>query len=340
MPAQVETPRQLGAAGQHPALAGRYLAIADDPRTADLVLGVLDPDRAQREAACLLLGCDAAAVEAHPARLPVASLAVAPDARIDGSPARLGPRLLEQLREGTVVLLDGSQPARDLAGWLAVVAQAQVAWAVEHLSATDEGLTARRVVNGGDAYLVHALDPASPTILLTKGSTPLSAHAGVASGRPDAPVSTLSLAVTEPRVRRAAGAAGGVPIPLPGARIVVAVGRGVGGPAHLGLFRELAAALGAALGASRVVVDQGWLPFGHQVGQTGASVAPELYLGFGISGAVQHIVGMRESRTIVAINTDRHAPLCEVADVVIQADAVEVARALLAEIGSQGDDGA
>jgi electron transfer flavoprotein alpha subunit len=121
---------------------------------------------------------------------------------------------------------------------------------------------------------------------------------------------------------------------LSSARIVVAVGRGIGDPAHLPLFRALADRLGAALGASRVVVDAGWLPFAHQVGQTGTSVSPDLYLAFGISGAVQHLAGMRGSSRVIAVNTDRDAPLCRLADLVVQGDAVHVATQLLERLST------
>jgi electron transfer flavoprotein alpha subunit len=78
-----------------------------------------------------------------------------------------------------------------------------------------------------------------------------------------------------------------------------------------------------------VVVDSGWLPFRHQVGQTGTAVSPDVYAAFGISGAIQHLAGMRGSKRVIAINTDLEAPICSVADVVINADANEVAKALL-----------
>jgi len=127
-------------------------------------------------------------------------------------------------------------------------------------------------------------------------------------------------------------------VQLAGAAVVVAVGRGIGGPERLPLFRELAQTLGAALGATRVVVDHDWLPFAHQIGQTGAVIAPEVYLGFGVSGAAQHAAGMRDSRTIVAINTDPAAPLAGLADVVVNADAAEVATHVLSAMRASPDE--
>jgi electron transfer flavoprotein alpha subunit len=93
------------------------------------------------------------------------------------------------------------------------------------------------------------------------------------------------------------------------ARVIVAAGAGVGTKDNFTKIQDLAAALGAQIGATRAVVDAGWLPADHQIGQTGATVRPDLYIGCGVSGAVQHWVGMMDARTIIAINSDKNAPL-------------------------------
>jgi electron transfer flavoprotein alpha subunit len=116
------------------------------------------------------------------------------------------------------------------------------------------------------------------------------------------------------------------------ARIIVAGGRGVGGPDGFGLVGDLAEVLGGAVGATRAAVDSGWIPYSQQIGQTGKIVKPQLYLALGISGAIQHKVGMQTAETIVAVNRDPDAPIGEFADVFVVGDLFEVGAALLAQL--------
>jgi electron transfer flavoprotein alpha subunit len=121
-------------------------------------------------------------------------------------------------------------------------------------------------------------------------------------------------------------------VDLSQAERIVAVGRGIKTAENLPIAEKLAKAFGAELAASRPICDNGWLPMERQIGSSGQTVAPKLYVALGISGAIQHLVGMKGARTIVAINKDAEAPIFEIADYGIQGDIFEIAPALVAEL--------
>jgi electron transfer flavoprotein alpha subunit len=124
-------------------------------------------------------------------------------------------------------------------------------------------------------------------------------------------------------------------VDLSQAERIVAVGRGIKAQEHVALAEQLAAAFGAELAASRPICDNGWLPMERQIGSSGQTVAPKLYVAIGISGAIQHLVGMKGSRTIVAVNKDAEAPIFEIADYGVTGDLFEIAPALIAELKKQ-----
>jgi len=125
-------------------------------------------------------------------------------------------------------------------------------------------------------------------------------------------------------------------VDLSQAEIIVAVGRGIKDPEHLDMAKKLASLLGAELGASRPICDEGWLPMERQIGSSGQTVSPKLYLALGISGAIQHVVGMKGARTVVAVNKDANAPIFEVADYGIVGDLFEVVPVLIEALEKSG----
>ena len=154
-------------------------------------------------------------------------------------------------------------------------------------------------------------------------------------GPAPAPVANASLAIDQAQLRQKPEAPfqeAKQAVDLSQAERIVSVGRGIKSQENLAVAEQLAKAFGAALAASRPICDNGWLPMERQIGSSGQTVAPKLYVALGISGAIQHLVGMKGSRTIVAINKDAEAPIFEVADYGIQGDLFDLAPAIIAEL--------
>lgn len=222
-----------------------------------------------------------------------------------------------------LVALENSSLAADVAGALAVRLGAGVCWDLVGLDEVAGELVGRRlaladstVVDvgwvGGPAvalFRTSALDPVETPAADPPRVLPL--EAPVAAG-PD-------VTLRETTGRTESGRSG-----LDGADVVVAGGRGLGSVENIALIEELAAELGGVVGVSMPVVDRGWYPYAHQVGQTGRIVRPRLYVACGISGAVQHRVGMSRSGTVVAINTDPQAPIFDVCDLGVVGDLTDV----------------
>jgi electron transfer flavoprotein alpha subunit len=157
----------------------------------------------------------------------------------------------------------------------------------------------------------------------------------VKRGANTAPISSISMEFAEDAIRARPGERfreAKQAVDLTQAERIVSVGRGIKAPENVALAQKLADALGAEMGASRPICDNGWLPMDRQVGSSGQTVAPRLYLALGISGAIQHMVGMKGSRTIVAINKDKEAPIFEMATYGIVGDLFEIVPPLIEEI--------
>jgi electron transfer flavoprotein alpha subunit len=230
-----------------------------------------------------------------------------------------------------VILLGAGPEGRDLAGVLsALTGRGVLANAIAVRDGDDgTGPIATHSVFGGKLVTESALTGGRGIITVRPNA--VTAELASAAGVVDAVDAPGELTLPQvPIVERleASGAAASID----DARIIVAGGRGVGGAEGFALLDELAAALGGAVGATRAAVDSGWIPYSQQIGQTGKIVKPQLYLAMGISGAIQHKVGMQTASTIVAVNRDPDAPIAEFADVVVVGDLVEVGTALLAQL--------
>jgi electron transfer flavoprotein alpha subunit len=248
-----------------------------------------------------------------------------------GQPAAHAVHELVREHAPDLVLFSTSYDARDVAGRL----QARLGCTLMSNATDVTGIDrAQTQIFGGTRVVDVALGGPSPRIVLVRPKSfpaePSGGSARVVSVATEVPQELT----TARRIERHEEAASGPR--LEDAKVVIAGGRGLQDPSNFTLLDDLAAAIGdAAVGASRAVVDAGWVPYSYQVGQTGKTVKPEVYIAVGISGATQHVVGMKGANRIVAINKDADAPIFRLADLGVVGDALTLVPKLIEEIRSR-----
>ncbi len=272
--------------------------------------------------------------QARCAEYGAARIYVAADAAIDDYVVAPTAALLAELvkeKSPALVLLAGTAPGKEVAGRLAVKIDSGVLTDAVDLQPGDDGPVAEQSIFGGATIVYSRVRRGTPIVAVRPNAIAPEAAPGAAE------LSPVSLAgeVTGAKVANRVVAERGERPDLTEASIVVSGGRGTGGAEGFGVIEQLADALGAAVGASRAVTDAGWYPHQFQVGQTGKTVSPQLYMAIGISGAIQHRAGMQTSKTIVAVNKDPEAPMFELADFGVVGDLFKVVPQLLDEISKR-----
>jgi electron transfer flavoprotein alpha subunit len=242
--------------------------------------------------------------------------------------------LIEGGNAPDAILIPATYDGRDVAGRLSVKIDHPVLTNVTGLVAGDS-LSSQHPIFGGSHIVTARFTGSGPGIFVIRAKSFAAESAGgAAASVVAAPVPELGSAngatIVERHVEERSGPK------LDEAPVVVSGGRGLGAAENYALIEELAKLLHGAAGASRAIVDAGWVPYSHQVGQTGKTVKPTVYVACGISGATQHLVGMKGSKNIIAINKDAEAPIFSVADLGIVGDVHKVLPALIEALKAKG----
>ena len=287
------------------------------------------------EPAVVWTGSGAEAAQAKLAEYGAARVYVAADQDYDDYLVAPKAELLAELakqKSPAAVLLASTAEGREVGGRLAV----KNGWGMlTDVVGLDDDLTAQQLIFGGAINVTSRVRAGTPIIAVRPNAISPEPAAGEATIEPvSIPVSDgAKQAKITDRVVQQRGARP----ELTEASIVVSGGRGVGSADNMALIEKLADSLGAAVGASRAVTDAGWYPHQFQVGQTGKTVSPQLYLAVGISGAIQHRAGMQTSKTIMVVNKDPEAPIFELADFGVVGDLFKVVPQLTGEIEKRAE---
>lgn len=272
-----------------------------------------------------IVGADANAILAQAKKLNVGTIYTASDSRLANYSSRATGRAVAEIAkqaQADIVLIGATGRGKDLAPRVAIRLEAGYVPDVVAFSKNGEEIVATHPVYAGKAQM---------DVRVTTGMKVFSTRPNLWKPSQDTPASEPSMQSVAVNFEDSDFAEKTTALTLSQGKldvaeadIIVSGGRGMRGPEHWALIENLAQAFGGATGASRAVVDAGWRPHAEQVGQTGKTVSPTLYVAVGISGAVQHLAGMSSSKTIVAINKDENAPIFSLVDYGIVGDAFEI----------------
>jgi electron transfer flavoprotein alpha subunit len=277
------------------------------------------------EVAAVLVGAGVRGLATAAGRFGAQRVYVAEDPSLD--PPLPQPRvdvLAQVVADGghDTVLFANSVLAADVAGGLAARLEAGLNWDLVDLERRDDDLVGKRPALGDSVYVDVGWLSRPRLALFRAGSFDAAPADGgepeVVEVAPELQDHSGRARIVEQQLETASGPS------LEDAEVIVAGGRGLGAPEHFTLAEQLAEALGGAVGATRAVVDAGWYPYSTQIGQTGKTVSPKLYVALGISGAIQHKVGMQSSNVIVAVNKDPNAPIFDFSDLGVVGDLHEI----------------
>ena len=276
------------------------------------------------DVAGVVVGSGVEALASQAGKFGAATVYVADDPRLEAPLPQPRVDVLAQLiREHGFenVFLAQSILGADVAAGLAARLEAGLNWQLTDVAAADGGLVGTQPALA-DSVICEVGWTSTPRLALFRAGVldPVASggEAGVQQLEPELQDFSLAAEMLEQAHEESEGPS------IEDADVIVAGGRGLGGPENFALVEELAKALGGAVAATRAVVDAGWYPYSTQVGQTGKTVSPKLYVACGISGAIQHKVGMQSSQVIVAINKDGNAPIFEYSDLAVVGDVHEI----------------
>ena len=279
----------------------------------------------------LLIGNNVSSIAAELGAYGIKKVVVSEDAKLENYSTTAYSKILAEtakLKGADIIILSASAMGKDISPRVSAKLEAGLVADCTEIKAEGGNITATRPVYAGKAFIDVKVTSTVKIFTLRPNVFKAVKIDGVSA---ETEKVDISLSETDFAVQVKEVVVSNEKLDVTEADVVVSGGRGLKGPENFYLVEDLAKVLGGAAGASRAIVDAGWRPHSDQVGQTGKTVSPSLYIAVGISGAIQHLAGMSSSKCIVAINKDKDAPIFQIADYGIVADALEIMPALTEE---------